>query len=226
MDISEVIDRMRAIDDELPSGDGVAVFNHLYLTVTERIAAALAEHQVFEDPEFMAELDVRFARLYLQAYDADDERRSRAWAPLFEGRHRRSVLPVQFALAGMNTHIEHDLPIAVVSTCEALGLSPRHRAVQRDYQAVNGLLADVESEIRRSFLDEIQTMVDDEIGPVVHVVSAWKIDKARDVAWATTETLWSVRDLTFLRRAFLESLDLTVGMGSRLLLTPTPVPVR
>ena len=60
----------------------------------------------------------------------------------------------------------------------------------------------------------------------MHVVSAWKIDKARDVAWATTETLWSVRDLTFLRRAFLESLDLTVGMGSRLLLTPTPVPVR
>ncbi|HET7690277.1 MAG TPA: DUF5995 family protein [Nocardioidaceae bacterium] len=225
MNISDVISRMREIDDELPSDDGVAVFNHLYLTVTERIGAALEEQQVFEDPEFMTELDVRFARLYLDAYDAGDDRRSRAWAPLFEGRRRRGVLPIQFALAGMNTHIEHDLPVAVVSSCEAMGLSPKHRAVQRDYQAVNALLADVESEIRRSFLDEVQTLVDDQIGPVVHLVSSWKIDKARDVAWVTTETLWSVREVSFLRRAFLESLSLSVGMGSRLLLTPTGVPV-
>lgn len=225
MNISDVIARMREIDDELPSDDGVAVFNHLYLTVTERIGAALEGQQVFEDPEFMAELDVRFARLFLGAYDADEDHRSRAWAPLFEGRHRRGVLPIQFALAGMNTHIEHDLPIAVVTTCEAMGLSPRQRAVQRDYQAVNTLLADVESEIRRSFLDEVQTLVDDQIGPAVHLVSSWKIDKARDVAWATTETLWSLREVSFLRRVFLESLSLSVGMGSRLLLTPTGVPV-
>jgi len=220
MNVADVIDRMRAIDDELPSDDGVAVFNRVYLTVTERIAAALAQQQVFEDPEFMEVLDVNFAGLFLAAYQAPDDSKPKAWAPLFESRSVGRVLPIQFALAGMNTHIEHDLAISVVRTCEAMGLSPRQRGVHSDYEAVNGLLAQVESDVRRSFLDDVQTRVDDQIGPVVHLVSSWNIDKARDIAWATTETLWSLRDTLVLKRAFSEGLARTVGMTSRLLLTP------
>ncbi len=219
MDVSGVIARMREIDDELPAGDGVAVFNRMYLTVTEKIGKALQHQRVFVDPEFMAELDVRFAGLFLDAYDAREK--PKAWAPLFEGRRRAGVLPIQFALSGMNTHIEHDLPLAVVRTCDAMGRSPRELDVQADYQAVNGLLAEVEAGVRRSFLDEFQSAVDDEVGPVVHLVSSWNIDKARDVAWATTETLWTLRDTLLLGRAFERSLATTVGMASRLLLTPS-----
>jgi hypothetical protein len=220
MNVSDVIERMRAIDEELPATDGVAVFNHLYLAVTEKIGAALEQRQVFEDPEFMQALDVRFAGLFLDAYDAPDDDKPKAWAPMFESRHR-TLFPIQFALSGMNTHIEHDLPVAVVRTCEAMGLSPRQRAVHRDYDAVNGLLADVEADVRRSFLDEFQRHVDDEVGPVFHLVSSWNIDLAREVAWATTETLWSLRDTELLKRLFSESLARTVGMTSRLLLTPS-----
>jgi hypothetical protein len=220
MEIAEVIERMRAIDAELPHDDGVAVFNRVYLTVTEKVGAALAGRTVFEDPEFMERLDVVFAGLFLKAYDADGQDRPRPWAPLFESRGRPRILPIQFALSGMNAHIEHDLALAVVRTCEDLGRSPRDSKVQRDYEAVNALLAEAEAGVRRSFLAELGTRLDDEIGPVVHLVSSWNIDKARDVAWATTETLWSLRETKLLRRAFTESLELTVGMGSRLLLTP------
>lgn len=216
MDVSDVIARMREIDDELPASDGVAVFNRMYLTVTERIAAALESRQVFEDQELMAELDVRFARLFLSAYDAAET--PTAWAPLFESRHRRDLLPVQFALAGMNTHIEHDLPLAVVQTCRARDREPDQ--VQQDYEAVNRLLAEVEEGVRRSFLDTFQQAVDDEIGPVVHLVSSWNIDKARDVAWTTALTLWELRRATVIARAFEQSLAHTVGLASRLLLTP------
>lgn len=216
MDVSDVIARMREIEDELPPHDGVAVFNRMYLTVTERIGAALETQQVFEDPVLMAELDVRFARLFLDAYDAAEK--PKAWAPLFEGRARRGVLPVQFALSGMNTHIEHDLPLAVVQTCTAMGRTPDE--VHADYEAVNRLLAEVEEGVRRSFLDEFQQALDDEIGPVVHLVSSWNIDKARDVAWATTLTLWELRDTIFIGRAFERSLAHSVGLASRLLLTP------
>lgn len=216
MDVSDVIARMREIDDELPPHDGVAVFNRMYLTVTEMIGAALETQQVFEDPVLMAELDVRFARLFLDAYDAAEK--PKAWAPLFEGRARRSVLPVQFALSGMNTHIEHDLPLAVVQTCTVMGRTPDE--VHADYEAVNRLLAEVEEGVRRSFLDEFQQALDDEIGPVVHLVSSWNIDKARDVAWATTLTLWELRDTIFIGRAFERSLAHSVGLASRLLLTP------
>jgi hypothetical protein len=218
MDVADVIERMRAIEAELPADDGVAVFTQVYLTVTEKVAEALARQAVFEDPEFMERLDVVFAGLFLQAYDADGRDRPRPWAPLFESRGRRLILPIQFALAGMNAHIEHDLPIAVVRTCAELDRAPRQ--VHRDFEAVNALLAAAEAGVRRSFLDELGTRVDDEIGPVVHLVSSWNIDKARDVAWATTETLWALRDTSLLKRAFTESLELSVGMGSRLLLTP------
>jgi len=124
--VTGVIQRLGEIDASLPAGDGVAVFNRMYLGVTRRIGELLdAAGSPFADGERMAELDVRFAGLWLHAYDAAaaGHRVPAAWAPLFESRGpgRR---PVQYALSGMNTHIEHDLPLAVVRTCQSRGLQP------------------------------------------------------------------------------------------------------
>ena len=78
--VDEVIARMREIDAELSGDDGVAVFNRVYLTVTERIAEILARPGgntvSFGDAVTMAELDVRFANFWLKAYDADAARRT------------------------------------------------------------------------------------------------------------------------------------------------------
>ena len=194
--VDGVVARLREIDAELASDDGVAVFNRMYLTVTERIAAIIArpgaETTTFRHAPTMAELDVRFADLWLAAYDADAARRTvpPAWRPLFEARDG-GRLPVQYAVAGMNSHIEHDLPIAVVETCRAHGLEPED--LHADYEAVNDVLAQVESPVRRSFLDVAGREVDDRLGPVVHLISTWNIDKARDLSWVTVETLWALR---------------------------------
>jgi hypothetical protein len=214
---------MQEIDAELPPGDGAAVFNRMYLTVTERVGEVIAgpasDPSTFLDPERMEQLDVRFANLWLAAYDADrvDRPVAAAWRPIFEAREGGRV-PVQYALAGMNSHIEHDLPIAVVGTCRALDLDPDD--LHRDYEAVNDVLAEVESEIRRSFLSDVGQAVDDHLGPVVHLISTWNIDKARDLAWVTAETLWALRQITWLRDRFLGGVGHTVGMTSRALLTP------
>ena len=222
--VDGVLARLREIDAELPSGDGVAVFNRMYLTVTERIAAIIArpgtDTTTFRHPPTMAELDVRFAGLWLAAYDAAAARRTvpPAWRPLFDARGG-GRLPVQYAVAGMNSHIEHDLPIAVVDTCRAHDLEPRD--LHADYEAVNDVLAQVESPVRRSFLDAAGRQVDDRLGPVVHLISTWNIDKARDVSWVTVETLWALRRTGFLRDLFLDGLGDTVGMTTRALLTPT-----
>ena len=221
--VPEVVARLRAIDDTLPPDDGAAVFNRMYLTVTERVLAILTDDTdspLFRDAETMAELDVRFANLWLAAYDADlaGEVVPPAWRPLFEAR-AGGRLPVQYAIAGMNSHIEHDLPIAVVDTCRARALEPDD--VHLDYETVNDVLAQVESGIRRSFLDEVGRALDDRFGPAAHLVSTWKIDKARDLSWVTVQTLWALRGTTFLHGRFLDSLAHTVGMASRALLTPT-----
>lgn len=221
--VSGVITRLREIDAALPAGDGVAIFNRMYLQVTERIEAILADPAdaatVFGDPETMAALDMAFAGLWLAAYDADAGGGpvGPAWRPLFEARGA-GRLPVQYAVAGMNTHIEHDLPIAVVDTCLARGRHPAD--VHGDYEQVNVVLAEVEAPIRRSFLDAVGRQVDDGVGSIVHVLSAWDIDKARELAWVTVEAIWELRGTSPLRDHFLASLGDTVGMTTRVLLAP------
>jgi hypothetical protein len=219
--VDGVIDRLRGIQADLPAADGVAVFNRMYLEVTERVAGAIDAGD-FADPGFMAELDVRFANRWLAAVDAEvgGARPVSAWRPLFEERATAGLLPIQFALAGMNAHIEHDLPLAVVETCRARGTDPAAPAVRRDYLHVNEELAAVESGIRRSFLTEIGRWVDEEVGPLVHLVSAWNIETAREVAWVNVETLWTLRGLSWLFDRYAGMLSHTVGMGSRTLLTP------
>jgi len=215
--VDAVIARLREIQGGLPADDGVAVFNGMYLTVTERIATTMAAG-TFRDPETMSDLDVRFAGLWLTACDASVAGTSvpTEWRPLFAARAAGRV-PVQYALAGMNTHIEHDLPLAVVDTCRARRLAPAD--LHADFEAVNGVLARVESEIRRSFLDEVGRTADDGMGRLAHLVSCWSIDQARDVAWVTAETIWTLRELGPLRDRYLDALGHTVGMTTSALLT-------
>ncbi len=161
--VGEVVDRLREISLALPEGDGAAVFNRIYLSVTERIAIELESGSTFRDKAFMAELDVRFAGLWFAAHDAAvaGNKVPSAWAPLFEERSTPGILDIQYALAGMNAHIEHDLPLAVVATCRSRGVTPRRRSVREDYEAVNDILALAESEIRRSFLAEVGQHLDE-----------------------------------------------------------------
>ena len=219
--VQDLIARLRRIDDELPPGDGAAVFNRMYLTVTESVAAGLKTDTVFHDPVFMEHLDVTFASLWIEAYDADMNDVPRAWAALFERRHDRAIVPIQFALAGMNSHIEHDLAVAVIQTCRHFDTSPEHAGVHHDYEAVNQLLAACESKVRRSFLTTAIRDVDAHLGPVVHIVNSWNIDRARDVAWVNVEAMWAIRHVGSLANRYRAALARTVGMASRCLLTPT-----
>jgi hypothetical protein len=75
---------------------------------------------VFFIDAFMADLDVRFAQLFFAAYDATGAV-PRAWAPLFEARARPGLLPIQSALAGANAHIEHGLPLVMVTPAPRTG---------------------------------------------------------------------------------------------------------
>src|SRR3954454_5993136 len=123
--IDDVLERMAAIDAALPPEDGVAYFNRMYGEVTRLVDSAV-DAKSFRAAEFLPRLDVHFANLYFEAYAADlaGAPVPPAWAPLFQARRRPGVLPIQLALAGMNAHIPHDLPPAVVDTCRELMVRP------------------------------------------------------------------------------------------------------
>jgi hypothetical protein len=116
--IAVVIHRLRTIEASAPSFDGVVCFARLYREVTEGVAAELAR-EGFADTRFLETLDVHFADLFfsaLESYRREPASTPPAWAPLFAQRSRRGIAPLQFALAGMNAHINRDLPVALVAT--------------------------------------------------------------------------------------------------------------
>ena len=150
--IAEAISRMEAIEAALPAADGLACFNRMYLDVTRQVNTQLGQG-FFADPAFMTELDVTFANLYFAAAAnaADRAAVPLAWRPLVEQRAAADIEPVQFALAGMNAHINHDLPLAMVSTCTTLATSPYAAPRFVDYQKTDLLLDASEQSIRQPF---------------------------------------------------------------------------
>ncbi|MFG3053148.1 DUF5995 family protein [Kitasatospora sp. NPDC048239] len=219
--VDAVIGRLRAVGAGLPEEDGVAVFNAVYLTVTELVRRRLDE-PCFADPAAMAELDAVFAGRYLLAVDAvgAGRRPPACWRPLFELRAHPGVHPVQFALAGMNAHIQHDLPLAVVETCDRLGCEPQ--ALAGDYQRIGGLLAEVETAVRERLMPGPDVLELAE--PLTHLLGAWTVDAARDAAWASALALRALHGVPLASRALTAALDGSVGLLGRALLTPLGLP--
>jgi Family of unknown function (DUF5995) len=220
--VAEVIERLRALADASRT-DGVSAFARLYLAVTEGVEASLAG-ATFQDPAFLTRLDVVFASLFFEALDPPASA-PRAWVPLFEARSNRRIAPLQFALAGINAHINRDLPVALVSTCSEVGIelrvdSPEHA----DFEAVNALLARTLERVKAQFLTGWVRTVDRLLHPfgrLDDVVAIWDIRAARDAAWANGETLFALRDSPGLKDEFVRTLDRTVGLAGRGLLVPT-----
>ncbi|MEY9963947.1 hypothetical protein ABIA33_001981 [Streptacidiphilus sp. MAP12-16] len=213
-EVGAIVERLRLLVSGLPPQDGVAVFGGAYLTVTEAVREHLDAGGYFHDPADVAELDVLFADRFLDALAAD--RAPACWRPLLELRLHPGVLPLQYALAGMNAHIEHDLPLAVVDACTALGCSPEELAA--DFHRVNDVLADVEEQVRDRLMPPPEQL--DVAEPLLHLVSSWSIDRARDAAWASAVTLWELRDRPAAYGVAADALDDAAGLVSRCLLTP------
>ncbi len=226
--IDGVIARMRQIDADLDPGDGVACFNHIYLKVTELVKQNVTTG-TFQDSAFLERMDVIFAGIYLRNVDAAKAGRpvDAAWVPLFQARDNRVIWPVQFALAGMNAHINHDLAIAVVETCAERGTTPDTPPVHQDYEKVNDLLAAAEAEVRAEFEIQIVKVATRDAEFLKHAVSSFSMAAARETAWITAESLWQdKRSLNPLAYKGHETvLGETVGVVSHGILLPVvPLP--
>jgi hypothetical protein len=135
-----------------------------------------------------------------------------------EQRANTGIEPIQFALAGMNAHINHDLPLALVATCTALATSPDTGAHYADYQKVDQLLDAAEQSVRESFESAPELAVDHHLSAVNNLVASWTINSARDLAWNNCLLLWAVRDDPIARGLLADSLAASAALASRLLL--------
>ena len=168
----------------------------------------------------MTQLDVAFANLYFAAAGTAGTPAAAplAWRPLIEQRAVAGIEPVQFALAGMNAHINHDLPIAMVSTCTALATAPGAGPHFADYQKVDQLLDAAEQSVRQSLESAAELAVDRHLAAVASLVTSWTIASARDLAWNNALLLWAVRDDPITRELFLDTLATSTALASKMLL--------
>ncbi|MEA2198576.1 MAG: hypothetical protein QOJ25_2627 [Solirubrobacteraceae bacterium] len=227
--IDDVIARMTALgkrfERDYGSSDGVLWFNRLYLAVTKGVKRAVEQPGFFHDPRALARLDVIFAQLYFDAVDAVDRGERPAawgWRLLFESRARAGVLPIQFAVAGMNAHINHDLPIALLEQWELARRRPDTPSpAYSDFGTVNQILKREErrlkSRLEPAELREIDrgsiSRLDDRLG-------LWVVEQARDRAWHAADVLWDVRHLPPVRAAWEWTIDGSVGALGETLIQP------
>jgi hypothetical protein len=217
--VAEAITRMQEIEAALPATDGLACFNRMYLDVTRQLNSQLSQG-FFADPAFMTQLEVTFANLFFAAVGAvaGPAAVPLAWRPVAERRAVPGIEPIQFALAGMNAHINHDLPLALASTCAALATAPDAGQHVADYQKVDQVLDAAEQAIRQSFESAPELAVDRHLSAVSDLIANWTINSARDIAWNNCLLLWALRDDPFARGLFLDTLAASTALAGRMLL--------
>ncbi|MFF7364703.1 DUF5995 family protein [Streptomyces sp. NPDC008125] len=215
--IADVVGRMRALGALCPEGDGVGVFNDVYLAVTEAIGGELGAGG-FPDRAATSVLDVRFAEHYLTAIGTADRGgpAPECWRPLLQFRRHPGVRPIQFALAGINAHIGHDLALAVVDSCRTLGCAPPD--LEDEFERVGDLLVTLEERIREDLMPgpDLLEIAD----PLTHLLTSWSLQRAREGAWSAAKVLWRLRVVPPLAEEFRRRTDATVGLVGRFLLTP------
>jgi hypothetical protein len=221
--IPEVISVMQRIDELLPNEDGLKWFNLLYLMVTK----AVLENPPpagWADAQWLARLDVIFAGLYFEAVRnrvTNTASVPKSWQVLFDARHRPHIMRVQFALCGMNAHINHDLQFAIVQTCREQNIAPRQNSAQhQDFRYVNNILEAVEPQALQYLAVGKAGVIEESLGRLDNVLTMWGVRKARDTGWAYSEILWHFRNNPIYRKIHVQTVDNVTGFAGHGLIIP------
>jgi hypothetical protein len=196
--VDELIARMDALLAVLEAdGDPARYFLGTYLRTTRAVQTALGSG-LFEDPAWVAEWDVDFAGLYMDALEAHRRDPAAAPAPWREAFGARPALrPEGHVLLGINAHINFDLPQSLVRmiTDAQFGDPAVLARRERDHERIDGVLAsrvaaeDVELQRagdRRTPMDRLLTAPN-------HIASRVFLREARRKVWANTTLLHRAR---------------------------------
>lgn len=182
--ITDVISAMQQIDALLSSDDGLKWFNRLYFMVTQQVDQR--PESGWRSPDWLLRLDVAFAQLYFDAVEAclNAKEVPSAWQALFDARRRPGIDRIQFALAGMNAHINHDLALALLATDQQLNLVPNLESPEHeDFLAVNDLLNSLMPQTLSMLATDTLGVLAQDTGKIGRLLAFWNICEARNLAW-------------------------------------------
>jgi len=183
--MADVIRAIQDIDDCLQNDDGLKWFNLLYLKVSQAVSAK-GDAPGWADPAWVRHLDVVFVQLYFEAISnfVNGGAVPSSWDALFESRHAPGIDRIQFALAGMNAHINHDLALALLQTDDDLGLKPARNSPEHgDFESVNEIIESVLPSALRILATGILGELAQDTGKIGRLLAIWNVRVARDLAW-------------------------------------------
>jgi hypothetical protein len=217
--IADGLNLMKSIDDLLPSGDGLKWFKLLYIMVTQQVDSN-APPGGWKDAAWLTRLDVVFAELYFTAISRwliNSESGPSSWKALFEARFRPGIERIQFALAGMNAHINHDLALALLQADAALSLVPDKTGPEHDdFERVNGLLEATLPQALQFLATGVLGELAQDTGTAGRLLAIWNVRAARDLAWDLADHLRPMAGIA--RSAALAVQDQITGVLGRSLL--------
>jgi hypothetical protein len=206
---------------ERGSADGVACFTYLYTVITKRVRDGI-DSGFFADGEFLTTLDVTFANRYFNAL-RDDANQSattpHSWKVLIDKRSDKSIESIQFAMAGVNAHVNFDLALAVIDTCTELRTTPNRGTQHADYQKINQIFSEEMQHLREHFEDSLARTVDKAASPVLNLIDDNIVVLTRDTAWEVAEHFAELRRVGISEATLTKRLDEMAAISGRLLLT-------
>lgn len=187
--IADVIEALsERIEESRRVGSRLGYFPALYRKVTREVDRAVAEG-AFDDNKRMADLDVRFARRYLDAIEAyrDGEPTTRSWKVCLGAAADDRPIVLQHLALAMNAHINLDLGIAAAQTAPGASLP----GLRRDFEHINRILASLVGEVERdlSRVWPLLRPIDWIGGRSEEQLTDFSLEVAREHAWRFAEQL-------------------------------------
>lgn len=187
--IDDVISTLEIITlESMENSDPLGYFAVLYQIVTLEVKKGI-ENNFFEDGPRMEQLDIVFARRYIEAWMAwkNNEPVTRSWEKAFLLAEKNSPIVLQHLLMGMNAHINLDLGIAAAEVAPGENIS----SLQTDFFKINDILASLVNEVQNNlsliwpFLKKILSIT----GKFDNLLVEFSMEKARDGAWKFAKNL-------------------------------------
>jgi hypothetical protein len=194
--IDDVVHRLQQrLDDLPPELEHRRTFLSTYRRTTVAVGEAIDAGR-FEDPEWVENVDVAFASLFLEAYDADvagePDRVSRPWQLAFEAP--AGLSPMRHLLLGVNAHVNYDLPQALLTVMRDDKFSDPFQLNrrQRDHERLDGVLAERVREYGAG-QSVFGSVLDRTLSPVNRLSATRLLRETRRKVWHNTSELWRAR---------------------------------
>lgn len=197
--------------------DASGFFPAMYAQVTAAVEQRCVEGR-FDDPDRMVRFVDRFAGYYVDALTAHRTGGPvpACWRASWDVAGDGRLLVVQHLLLGMNAHINHDLPQAVVAVADAGG---DLGSVRADFEAINDVLADsYDDTVKR--LDRVARWTSEAASLGGGRLFRFSLTTARRQAWAAAERLYPLDDDG--RASYIAELDRLVAVLALLVTRPHP----